>query len=48
MSESPCTRNCSLENDVCVSCGRTRAEIVSWGQMTDEEKASVLERLRET
>lgn len=44
--ESPCNSKCKLHNEVCVGCGRTRAEIRAWRKMTDKEKQSVIDRLK--
>jgi uncharacterized protein len=45
---SPCVRNCCLDdNNVCLGCGRTRAEIVAWGTANDADKAAILARSRE-
>ena len=42
---SPCTRNCCLdEGDVCLGCGRSLDEIRLWGQASDRERATILER----
>lgn len=43
---SPCNNVCCLDGEnVCLSCGRTLAEISSWSQMSDEEKREVLDRI---
>jgi len=33
------------ENRFCLGCARTLGEIVSWGQMSDEERARVMAEL---
>lgn len=39
MVESPCAKICELNAaGVCVGCGRTRAEIGAWMQMSDAQK----------
>ena len=44
---SPCVRNCCLDDDnVCLGCGRTLAEIVRWSNATDAEKREILARSR--
>jgi uncharacterized protein len=44
---SPCIRNCCLDDDeVCMGCGRSLAEIVAWGTASDDEKRRILERSR--
>ena len=44
---SPCVKTCRLEEEVCVGCGRTKAEISQWLRMTDEEKNRILKRLKQ-
>ena len=40
---SPCVRNCCLdEENVCMGCGRSLAEIVRWGNASDDEKRAIL------
>ncbi len=43
--KSPCTKNCSLYSDICVSCFRTKQEIGLWSSMSDNEKQAVLDRI---
>ncbi|MBM3552020.1 MAG: DUF1289 domain-containing protein [Alphaproteobacteria bacterium] len=44
MIDSPCVKICELDrDDVCVGCGRTRAEIAGWTSMSDAQKAKVVE-----
>ncbi len=44
MTESPCVKICELDrDDVCVGCGRTRAEIGGWTSMSEPQKAKVVE-----
>ncbi len=39
MVESPCIKICELNGaGICVGCGRTRAEIGAWTQMSDAQK----------
>jgi uncharacterized protein len=41
--QSPCVRNCCLnENDICLGCFRTIAEIVAWSQSNSEERKTIL------
>jgi predicted Fe-S protein YdhL (DUF1289 family) len=45
--ESPCVRNCCLdENNVCLGCSRSIAEICGWSQATEAEKREILVRCR--
>lgn len=42
MVDSPCVKICELDkDDMCVGCGRTRAEIAGWMSMSDAQKAKV-------
>jgi len=42
--ESPCVRNCCLnEQDVCMGCYRTIAEIIEWGQANNAERKTILQ-----
>jgi predicted Fe-S protein YdhL (DUF1289 family) len=44
MIDSPCVKICELDrDDVCVGCGRTRAEIAGWTSMSEPQKAKVVE-----
>jgi predicted Fe-S protein YdhL (DUF1289 family) len=46
--ESPCVRNCCLDDDdVCMGCYRTIREICDWRSANDAEKRAVLERCAE-
>jgi predicted Fe-S protein YdhL (DUF1289 family) len=48
MVDSPCVKICDLDrDDVCVGCGRTRAEIAGWTSMSESQKAEVVERAKE-
>ncbi|MEQ8207012.1 MAG: DUF1289 domain-containing protein [Woeseia sp.] len=43
---SPCTRVCTLDDqDVCLGCLRTLAEIVGWARMTAEEQRVLIDEL---
>jgi uncharacterized protein len=45
---SPCVRNCCLDEDnVCMGCGRSLQEIVTWSSASPADKAAILERSRE-
>ncbi|HEY8213037.1 MAG TPA: DUF1289 domain-containing protein [Methylocystis sp.] len=47
MVDSPCVKICELDrDDVCVGCGRTRAEIAGWTSMSESQKAQVVERAK--
>jgi predicted Fe-S protein YdhL (DUF1289 family) len=45
---SPCVAICALdEQDICIGCQRTAAEITLWGRMDNAERRAVLLRCRE-
>jgi predicted Fe-S protein YdhL (DUF1289 family) len=46
MIESPCIKKCELRNNRCIACGRTIEEISNWKTFTDDQKVSVLARIR--
>lgn len=42
---SPCVAICALdEQDICIGCQRTAAEITCWGRMDNAERRAVLQR----
>lgn len=46
--ESPCVRNCCLnEQDVCMGCYRTIAEIIEWGQANNAERKTILQMAKQ-
>ena len=46
-TDSPCTRRCELDGDLCTGCYRTREEIVHWRRMSQEDRRRVnLEAIR--
>jgi hypothetical protein len=43
--KSPCVSVCALdEQDICIGCQRTAAEITLWGRMSNDERRDVLQR----
>jgi uncharacterized protein len=43
--DSPCVRNCCLdENDICLGCHRSIAEICGWSAASDAERKEILAR----
>jgi predicted Fe-S protein YdhL (DUF1289 family) len=45
---SPCISVCVLDDDdICMGCYRSAAEITDWFMATDEQKREVLRRARE-
>ena len=46
--ESPCVRNCCLDDeDVCLGCGRTLAEIRAWTSLAEAQRKEVLAKAAE-
>lgn len=42
---SPCVRNCCLDDqDICLGCFRSLAEIVGWGGADDLERRAIVAR----
>lgn len=40
---SPCSSICSLnEEDTCIGCFRTRAEITKWSSLDDQQRLDVI------
>ena len=45
---SPCVRNCCLDDqDICLGCFRSLAEIVGWGGADDLERRAIVARAAE-
>ncbi|PAU61333.1 DUF1289 domain-containing protein [Pseudomonas indica] len=45
---SPCVHVCALDDDdICIGCQRTMAEITRWGRMDNDERRQVLVRCHE-
>ena len=45
--KSPCISVCALnEEDLCVGCHRTVAEITQWVRMSNDQRRGVLEQCR--
>ncbi|MCX4027344.1 DUF1289 domain-containing protein [Endozoicomonas sp. SM1973] len=43
-TDSPCVRNCCLDNnDVCVGCFRSLAEILEWHTATEARRKQIVE-----
>lgn len=44
MVESPCVRNCCLDQlDCCLGCGRLLAEILEWQQATEQRQQQIIQ-----
>jgi predicted Fe-S protein YdhL (DUF1289 family) len=46
MPESPCIQICTLVDNVCLGCFRTKEEIREWLRATDDRKQEILERIK--
>ncbi|MEF1173122.1 MULTISPECIES: cysteine-rich CWC family protein [Vibrio] len=44
--KTPCIAACKNEGGICLGCHRTVEEIATWRMMTDEQRESVMDRLR--
>ncbi len=44
---SPCIKVCAVsgQTGLCIGCGRTLAEIASWGGLTEAERRAVMAEL---
>jgi len=41
---SPCTYECHVIDDECISCKRTVPEIMNWTKLTDEQRKEIMDR----
>ena len=44
---SPCIKVCKIEAGVCVGCKRTLTELTDWYKLSDQEKLSILEKIKQ-
>lgn len=46
---SPCIRQCRIDQEtkICSGCGRTLDEVIGWSKYTDEERQSIMDRLKD-
>jgi predicted Fe-S protein YdhL (DUF1289 family) len=42
---SPCTKVCKLVDGFCEGCQRTRAEIMTWSKLTEQQRLEIMELL---
>ena len=46
--KNPCIRNCDYNDDnLCVTCFRTKKEISYWGDFTEIEKKEILKKIKQ-
>ena len=44
--KNPCTRKCNYnDNNLCITCLRTKKEIFEWGDYTDEQKIDIKKKI---
>jgi predicted Fe-S protein YdhL (DUF1289 family) len=46
MEKSPCTKICKLVNNTCISCKRNINEIITWKNLSDDEKKKIKDNLK--
>lgn len=44
--DNPCISVCQISGDLCVSCGRSKADIRQWKRMKRPEKMAAVQRAR--
>ncbi len=44
---TPCQKVCAVsgQSGLCVGCGRTLAEIASWGRLSEPERCAIMDEL---
>lgn len=44
---TPCVKVCLIDEatGLCEGCGRTRAEIATWGRLTEDERLAIMDGL---
>ncbi|WP_332847463.1 DUF1289 domain-containing protein [Pseudomonas lactucae] len=42
--ENPCISVCQLSGELCLSCGRTKEDILKWKRMKRPEKMAAVQR----
>jgi uncharacterized protein len=46
-AQSPCIRNCCLDDDdICLGCYRSIAEIIQWGPANNPERIIILQNVQ--
>ena len=43
---TPCISVCTLENDICIGCGRTKKEITEWLKYSKKKRMIIMRRLK--
>ena len=43
---TPCKNVCTLEDDICIGCGRTKEEISDWTKYNREKRLMIMRRIK--
>jgi len=43
---TPCISVCTLEDDICIGCGRTKKEISDWTKYDREQRLIIMRRIK--
>mgnify|MGYP002012042892 FL=1 len=43
---TPCKNVCTLEDDICIGCGRTKKEISDWTKYNREKRLMIMRRIK--
>ena len=43
---TPCKNVCTLEDDICIGCGRTKEEISDWTKYDREKRLMIMRRIK--
>lgn len=43
---TPCRNVCTLEDDICIGCGRTKQEISDWTKYDREKRLMIMRRIK--
>lgn len=46
-AKNPCVSLCKIQDDICIGCGRSRAEMKAWKGLKNKERKAVNERAAE-
>jgi uncharacterized protein len=48
IAQSPCIRNCCLDDDdICLGCYRSIAEIIQWGTVNNQQRIIILHKAQQ-
>ena len=43
---TPCKNVCTLEDDICIGCGRTKEEITYWTKYSKQQRMVIMRRIK--